>query len=119
IGLKRREKAPKKRYASALALAEDLRRFLDRRPIHARPVGQVARAWRWARREPRTAALLAAIGVLFILIPALLVGYSTRLNTTEEMLEQNQQRIRAALKAEKAANEAVQTSQYLAAVREA
>jgi len=119
ICLKCLQKDPKKRYASALALAEDLRRFLDRRPIHARPVGQIARAWRWAKREPRTAALVGAIGVLFILVPALLVGYSTRLSTTEELLDQHRLRVVAALKAEKAASEAGENNKYLAALSEA
>jgi WD40 repeat protein len=50
-------KDPRQRYASALALAEDLQRFLDGRPIKARPVGLPTRAVKWARRRPAVAAL--------------------------------------------------------------
>jgi serine/threonine protein kinase len=55
------EKDPPKRYPSAAALAEDLRRFLDGRPVLARRVGIWGRGWRWGRRNPRVAALLATL----------------------------------------------------------
>src|ERR1051326_834731 len=59
ICLKCLEKDPKRRYGSALALAEDLERWLKHEPIKARPIGIFARCRKWIRRNP-TSALLAA-----------------------------------------------------------
>ncbi len=68
ICLKCLHKAPARRYASARELGEDLRRFLDESPIRARPVGWGERVWKWARRRPAAAALIAvsllAVGLL-------------------------------------------------------
>jgi serine/threonine protein kinase len=56
-------KDPGRRYASAEALAEDLRRWLDGRPISARPASSVEKAWRWCRRRPVVAALAASLAM--------------------------------------------------------
>jgi tetratricopeptide (TPR) repeat protein len=71
ICLKCLRKDPARRYATATALADDLRRWQDGEPITARPVGSVERVWKWSRRHPTTAVLLA-VG-LFIAI-GLFVG---------------------------------------------
>jgi WD40 repeat protein len=52
---------PAQRYASAAALAEDLRRFLEDQPIKARRVGAAERLVKWARRRPGIAALASAL----------------------------------------------------------
>src|SRR5207247_67091 len=59
ICLKCLEKDPRRRYSSALALAEDLERWLKHEPILARRTGVFARGGKWVRRNP-TSALLAA-----------------------------------------------------------
>src|SRR4051794_26218508 len=55
------EKEPGRRYPSALALAEDLRRFREGEQVMARPVGAVARLARVCRRRPLVALLLALL----------------------------------------------------------
>jgi serine/threonine-protein kinase len=59
ICLKCLHKDPQRRYSSAAALAEDLKRFGEGRPIQARPLGRGARLLRWVRRKPTEAALWA------------------------------------------------------------
>src|SRR5438876_130890 len=60
------ERDPKARYQSAGDLATDLERWLDGRPIIARPVLPPARIWRWSRRNPK----LVATGVAGLLLGA-------------------------------------------------
>src|SRR5213595_3525772 len=71
ICLKCLEKDPKRRYPSALALAEDLERWLRHEPIRARRTGVLARGRKWIRRNPAAAAvvvmsvlLASAVGVI-------------------------------------------------------
>ena len=69
IVLKTLTKDPEGRYATAGELAEDLRRFLEHRPIKARRPSLVERTAKWARRHPSlvgsavSALLLAVIGL--------------------------------------------------------
>lgn len=58
------EREPKARYASAADLAEDLERWLEGRPIVARPVSPPARLTRWARRKPALAVSIAGVIIL-------------------------------------------------------
>jgi tetratricopeptide (TPR) repeat protein/predicted Ser/Thr protein kinase len=63
ICLKCLEKNPQRRYVSALALAEDLERWLRHEPIRARHTGVFARGKKWLRRNPTTAALITLVTV--------------------------------------------------------
>ncbi len=63
VALKCLEKEPHRRYASADALADDLRRFLDGRAILARRVSAAETLWRWAKRNPAVAGLVTAVFV--------------------------------------------------------
>ena len=64
ICLKCLEKDEPRRYASASDLANDLQRFLDHRPIIARPIGSIGRIWRWSRRNPAWVILVISVIVL-------------------------------------------------------
>ena len=64
ICLKCLEKDPKRRYSSALALAEDLEHWLKHEPILARRTGLFTRGRKWARRNPSTAALITLLVAL-------------------------------------------------------
>lgn len=61
IVLKATSREPAHRYPSAADLAEDLKRFVDDKPIRARRVGPGERMARWGRRHPLQAGLLAAL----------------------------------------------------------
>jgi serine/threonine protein kinase/Tfp pilus assembly protein PilF len=64
ICLKCLEKDPKRRYSSALALAEDLEHWLKHEPIQAKRSGFFTHTRKWVRRKPATAALMASLVAL-------------------------------------------------------
>ena len=66
ICLKCLDKDPKRRYASALALAEDLERWLKHEPIQARRTGLLTRGRKWVRRNPSIAVMAAMLLVLAV-----------------------------------------------------
>jgi eukaryotic-like serine/threonine-protein kinase len=66
ICLKALAKSPGRRYASAGELADDLRRFLDGRPIMARPVSRAEKIWRWCRRNRVVASLSVSTGLIVL-----------------------------------------------------
>ena len=59
-------KEPQKRYATAEELADDIDRFLTGQPIKARRTPLVERAWKWAKRRPGVAALLAILAIVIV-----------------------------------------------------
>jgi serine/threonine protein kinase/Tfp pilus assembly protein PilF len=61
ISLKCLEKDPQRRYSSALALAEDMERWLKHEPIQARRTGIFTRSKKWVRRNPSSTLLAASL----------------------------------------------------------
>ncbi|WP_169976906.1 serine/threonine protein kinase [Tautonia rosea] len=59
-------KSPGQRYASAEALADDLRRFLNGRPIRQRPTSNIVKGARWCRRNPLVSGLSLALAVSLV-----------------------------------------------------
>jgi tetratricopeptide (TPR) repeat protein len=80
ICLKCLEKDPRRRYASAQALADDLHAWLDSRPISARRVGGAERAWLWCKRKPMVAALVASAMLAAVLGTGAVIAVQTRAN---------------------------------------
>jgi eukaryotic-like serine/threonine-protein kinase len=70
ICLKCLEKEPRRRYATAAELADDLDRFAAGEPIRARPTGRLERSLKWLRRKPYQ-GVLAAVAVL---LPLAVIG---------------------------------------------
>ncbi len=85
ICMKCLRKAPSSRYATAGALAEDLRRYRADEPILAQPVGSFERGVKWARRRPAAAALFASL----VVVTPLTTFFAIRANLkAAEALEQ-------------------------------
>ncbi len=87
ICLKCLEKVPARRYPSALALAEELRRYLAGEPILARPIGPLERARKWARRRPPAAALVVVSSLAAISLAISGFVYSNQLRRFNSSLE--------------------------------
>jgi WD40 repeat protein len=89
-------KEPARRYQSAGELAEDLRRWLDGRPVRARPVGMVGRLWRWCRRKPALATASGLAAAALVAVAVVSTAFGLRLGQeqarTEAALRDSQRR---------------------------
>ena len=90
ICLKCLQKEPAKRYESAAALADDLRRFVEGRPIVARPVGRWERATKWVRRNPVVAGMAAAVVVALLVGTGVSMGFGIDASRQAEKARANE-----------------------------
>lgn len=95
ICLKCLKKDPKDRFASAAELAEELRAFQEGRPIKTRPTPIWERAWKWAKRKPAVASLIAATFVVSVIALASVVLHLDQRAREAERELREQQRVRA------------------------
>jgi serine/threonine protein kinase len=105
---------PARRYATATGLAEDLRRFLDDRPILARRITPFERAMRWARKNPVSFVSISSAFVLMIAISIVSVAASIRTSSAKRETEHANAEIAKALAAEQAQREHAETTSTLA-----
>jgi serine/threonine protein kinase/WD40 repeat protein/tetratricopeptide (TPR) repeat protein len=66
VVLKAIARDPAHRYQTPGEMAEDLKRFVEDRPVKARRVSDAEKFWRWCRRNPLPATLLAGIVLVFL-----------------------------------------------------
>jgi tRNA A-37 threonylcarbamoyl transferase component Bud32 len=115
ICLKALEKDPRRRYASARELADDLNRWLKGEPVIARRISTAARAWMWCKRRPAIAGLSAAL-LLVALIGLIAAGTQWRaaVANAEAALKNAREATANAERAQKSEREAVQRRDELA-----
>jgi WD40 repeat protein len=95
ICMKCLEKEPKRRYASAGEFSADLRRFLDRAPIKARPIPFARRARLWARRHPVQGLVLVAALLLLVGLPSGLAWHTAQLQQAVRRAKEFENQARA------------------------
>lgn len=102
------QKDPRKRYTTAQELAEDLRRYLEGEPLKARPISKAERVWRWIRRNPRTAALIAGVAASLLSGTVVSTWFAYRAEVNARQAQANE---RKALRERAQAELARQTAQ--------
>jgi tetratricopeptide (TPR) repeat protein len=95
VCLKCLHREPARRYATALALADDLGRFLCGEPIHARPAGALERLRKWAQRKPALAGLVAVSGLAVVVLVVGVLWHNGRLRTEVQRAEAAEKRAEA------------------------
>jgi serine/threonine protein kinase/WD40 repeat protein/Flp pilus assembly protein TadD len=119
VVLKAIARDPAHRYQTPAEIADDLKRFVEDRPVKARRVSELEKFWRWCRRNPLPASLLAGIVAVF-LAGFILVSWQWREASAARDDEKNQRNRAEALTrgAERARDEAKQREDEAVAARD-
>jgi serine/threonine protein kinase len=96
VVLKCLAKDPAERYANAEVLADDLRRFLADRPILARRSNWRERTWRWCRRNPVVAGMVAAVFFSLLLGSIVSLIFGLRADASARQAENDRDKARDA-----------------------
>jgi serine/threonine protein kinase len=104
IVLKAIAEEPGRRYANSAALAEDLERFLEDRPILARRATPIEHLWRWCRRNPAVASLSSIAASLLVVVAIVSTTAYYRLDKEHLLTKQANDAANLALTQTKAAN---------------
>ena len=111
ICLKCLNKVPDRRYASANALADDLRRYLSGEPILARPTGALERAAKWVKRRPTAAGLIVVGCLALAALVAVWVSFTMRLDEQKPAaVDRRDEAIRETARADREKEEALRQS---------
>ena len=105
IILKAAARDPAYRYQTAAELSDDLRRFLDDRPVKARRISTVEHVWRWCRRNRLVAGLTAAAIGLLLLTSVVSVAAYVRTSAANSKTEAVNSQLTKSLNAEQAQRE--------------
>jgi serine/threonine protein kinase len=87
-----------RRYQSAQELAEDVQRFLDGKPVLARPVGSLGKAWRWARRHRALASSLAVAALSLTGVAVVSLISAQRMKVSRDAEAQSREAAEALIK---------------------
>ncbi len=109
VCLKCLQKEPHHRYGTAQLLAEELQRFLEGRPIQARPIRLVERTWRWSRRNGIVAGLIGSVVLSLIIGTSVSIYFAIesgqRAGKNSQLARKEQDARRAAVAGEKLATQ--------------
>ena len=101
---------PVHRYQTAAEFAADLQRFMDDRPIRARPITWAERLWRWSRKNPAVASLgVVSVALLLSLVTVLGVANYKIGKSAESLKQESALSLRSAAEAKQSAKQAQQS----------